>query len=100
MGKNMYRAQILLEPGQHEALAEIARREERSISDVVREIVHEWLSDHENDVLWQQRRQTLDKLTQLRLKIQEEHGIYEGDFVEEMRAERDTDIDRIWRGET
>jgi len=35
----MYRTQILLEPEQHALLAEIARQEKRSLSDVVREML-------------------------------------------------------------
>ncbi len=35
----MYRAQILLDPEQHKALAEIARQEKRSLSDVVRQML-------------------------------------------------------------
>jgi predicted DNA-binding ribbon-helix-helix protein len=35
----MYRTQILLEPGQHKILTEIARQEKRSLSDVIREMV-------------------------------------------------------------
>ena len=39
MAKRTQRTQLLLEPEQHHALAEIARKEGRSISDVVREMV-------------------------------------------------------------
>jgi hypothetical protein len=35
----MYRTQILLDPEQHKALAEIARQEKRSLSDVVRQML-------------------------------------------------------------
>ena len=35
----MHRTQLLLEPEQHQALAEIARKDGRSISDLVREMV-------------------------------------------------------------
>jgi hypothetical protein len=42
---NMYRAQILLDPEQHNALAEIARREKRSLSDLVREMLQEQLEE-------------------------------------------------------
>jgi hypothetical protein len=35
----MYRTQILLEPEQHKALAEIAHQEKRSLSDVVRRML-------------------------------------------------------------
>ena len=40
----MYRTQILLEPEQHKILTEIARREKRSLSDVVREMVDDQLA--------------------------------------------------------
>jgi predicted CopG family antitoxin len=39
MGERLYRTQVLLEPGQHRALAEIARSEGRSVSDVIRELI-------------------------------------------------------------
>jgi len=40
----MYRTQILLEPEQHKTLTEIARREKRSLSDVIREMVDEQIA--------------------------------------------------------
>ena len=99
MQRTKYRAQILLEPEQHEALVEVARSENRSISDIVREIVSEWLSNQENNILWQQRRETLERLTKMRLKIQEEHGIYEGNIIDKVRTEREEDLNRILRGD-
>jgi len=99
MGQTKYRAQILLEPEQHAALAEVAAREQRSISEVVRQIVAEWLAT-KNDMVQRQRElQALDELTKLRMKIQEKHGVYTGDLIDEARAERDADIERVWRGE-
>jgi predicted CopG family antitoxin len=41
----MYRTQILLEQEQHKALAEIAQREKRSLSDVVREMLQKQLEE-------------------------------------------------------
>ncbi|MEW5870662.1 MAG: ribbon-helix-helix protein, CopG family [Chloroflexota bacterium] len=41
----MYRTQILLEPEQHKALAEIAHREKRSLSDVVRTMLQQQLEE-------------------------------------------------------
>ena len=41
----MYRTQILLDPEQHQALAEIARREKRSVSDVVREMLRKQIEE-------------------------------------------------------
>jgi macrodomain Ter protein organizer (MatP/YcbG family) len=39
----MQRTQISLEPEQHKALTEIARREKRSLSDVLRQMIDEQL---------------------------------------------------------
>lgn len=43
-----HRTQILLEPEQHKALTEIAQREKRSLSDVVREMLEKQLEEHKN----------------------------------------------------
>ena len=42
----MYRTQILLDPEQHAALAAIAGREQRSLSDLVREMLRLQLEEH------------------------------------------------------
>ena len=94
-----YRAQILLKPEQHAALAEIAQNENRSISDLVREIMDWWLDQQDREEKLARELQALDELSQLRLTIQEKHGLYTGDLLEEARSERDEDIDRVWRGE-
>jgi len=99
MQQTKYRAQILLEPEQHNALAEVARRENRSISELMREIVNQWLSQQDDQRLWEQRMETLERLGQIRESIQQEYGVYQGDLIEEARADRDEDIDRVWRGE-
>ena len=41
----MHRTQILLEPEQHKVLTEIAQREKRSLSDVVREMLQKQLEE-------------------------------------------------------
>lgn len=43
MSKNAYKTQVMLEPEQHKALAEIAEREGRTIADRVREMVGQQL---------------------------------------------------------
>ena len=47
----MYRTQILLEPEQHKTLAEIARRENRSLSDVVREMLQKQVEERQKQDL-------------------------------------------------
>jgi Arc/MetJ-type ribon-helix-helix transcriptional regulator len=94
-----YRAQILLEPEQHAVLVEIAESEDRSLSDLMREIVADWLKQYNEIERRARELQALEKLTELRLHIQESHGIYTGDLIEEARAEQEEDQDRVWRGE-
>ena len=48
----LYRTQILLEKSQHETLAQIAREEHRSLSDIVREMV-------DRQLLYRQRHQMM-----------------------------------------
>ncbi len=99
MQPDKYRAQILLEPEQHAVLAQAARREERSISDLIREIVDQWLKQQDEQRLWEQCMQSLEHLNQIRERIQQEYGVYQGDLLESARAERDEDLNRVWRGE-
>jgi predicted CopG family antitoxin len=51
MSNTMFRAQIMLEPEQHDALTEIARREKRSVSDVVREMLRQQLAERKRQQL-------------------------------------------------
>lgn len=99
MAQTKYRAQILLEPEQHQALAEVASRENRSISDVVREIIREWLAAQDLEGQRQRELQALEELTQIRMMIQEKHGVYPANLVDQVRAEKDEEDERVWRGE-
>jgi predicted nucleic acid-binding protein len=89
MMSTLYRAQILLESDQHEALAEIAQQEGRSISDLVREIVRQHLNERDKKARKQREMQALEHLTQIRARLKEEHGIYEGDLLAEVKAEQE-----------
>jgi hypothetical protein len=94
-----YRAQILLEPEQHRTLAEIAEQEGRSISELVRESVQAYLVEREKETQWEREQRALDRLAEIRARIQERHGILDVDLVAEIREERDRDNERVWRGE-
>lgn len=48
----LYRTQILLEKSQHETLSEIAQKENRSLSEIVREMI-------ERELRYRQRRQLM-----------------------------------------
>lgn len=51
MAHTLTRTQILLEPEQHKSLQEIARREKRSFSDVVREMLDRQLAERKQQEL-------------------------------------------------
>jgi predicted DNA-binding protein len=93
----LYRAQVLLESEQHEALAAIAQQEGRSVSDLLREIVRQHLEDREARKL--DALQAVEKLTQIRESVQERYGTCPRDLVAEVRAEREEELERVRRGE-
>jgi len=96
---NMHRAQLLLEPEQHEALAEIAGREGRSISDLVREIVRQHLAERDEEGKKQAALEAIEELSGIRSRVREERGIYPGDPLAEVRAEWEENVGELWRGE-
>ena len=77
-GKYDVSRQILLEPQQHAALAEIAQPENRSISDVVREIVRVWLEGQDHEARLTRELTALEEVTGPRLAIQEERDSHWG----------------------
>lgn len=96
----LHRAQLLLESEQHQALAEIAEQEGRSISDLVREIVRQHLDERHQRAQQLTALQAIERLTQIRARLQEEHGMYQGDPLAEVRAEWDEGIERTWEGDS
>jgi predicted CopG family antitoxin len=99
MAERMVRTQILLEPNQHEELAEIAHREGRSVSDLVREIIREQLEQRRRmrDAEVKRHLDALDRIREHREAILARRGgkPLEKDVVEvinQMREERDAEI--------
>jgi predicted transcriptional regulator len=90
-----YRAQILLEPEQHKKLAEIAAREKRSVSDVVREAVAEYMVTQEKtreaqeDVFARIRRHHEEMLARRGGKPIEIDTV---ELINQMREERDNEL--------
>jgi len=94
----LYRAQLLLEAEQHQALAKIAEQEGRSISDVVREIVDQHLTERRQQTQQLTALQAIERLAQIRARLQEEHGLYRSDPLADVRAEWEEDVERLWQG--
>jgi len=90
------RTHILLEPEQQEALANIANREGRSISDLTREIVQEGIQQRQQAYASakKQRLQALERARQVRQAILDDHGgiplqLNLPEIIAELRDERD-----------
>ena len=60
MMTQLYRTQVLLERRQHESLQQLAAAEGRSMSEVIREAVAEYLVDHSKE---RKKQQALDALS-------------------------------------
>ena len=99
MADRLYRTQILLKPEQHAELAQIAKQEGRSISDVVREMIDNELERRKNaantDI--QRRLAALDRIQQHRAEILARRGgkpidIDVVELINQMRDERDAEI--------
>jgi hypothetical protein len=93
MPENFHRAQILLKPEQHAALAHIASQNSRSISDVAREIVD--LGLEYRRLKTEERLRALDNLDRLRSKIAERKGEFKDNLVAAARNDREKQVDRI-----
>ena len=87
----LYRAQIPLKLEQHQALAEIAQDEGSSLSALVREIVHQYLAAQEQKARTRRELQAIEALRRTRLRLREQHGVYQTDLIGETRAERNQD---------
>jgi hypothetical protein len=93
----MHRAQILLEADQHQKLAEIARRESSSISEIVREAVSQWLDERSEGEVLRRRLETLEQVVQHRQAVLARRGgkPLEIDLtatIEQIREERDGEL--------
>ncbi len=96
MSERKYRAQILLDPEQHRALVEIARREGRSLSDLVREMLWRQLERRGQALSPEVRRRldALERIRQHRAELLRRRGgkplqIDVVEMIRQMRGERD-----------
>lgn len=99
MADRLQRTQILLEPEQHRALAELASVEGRSISDLVRELIAEQLAQRAQDRAAQRRRQLagLEAIRGHREAIRQRRGAETGlpdpsSLIDQLREERDAEL--------
>jgi hypothetical protein len=95
----MHRAQILLDPQQHRALRDIAKRQGRSISSVVREMISDQLvrMREEQDSQVRNHLAVIDRIRDHKMAELDKRGsrpiaVDIAKIIEENRAERDGSI--------
>lgn len=84
------RTQILLEPEQHKDLQSLAAAEDRSMSELVREAVADYLT--RKDYQRSQWQETLAEMIKIRAEIEAEYGILSADFILGDREEREEEL--------
>jgi predicted DNA-binding ribbon-helix-helix protein len=99
MSARLHRTQILLEPEQHRMLSKIAEAEQRSMSELVRELVDIELArrDQESAATKQRQLAALEQIRRHREEILAKRGgmplnMAVVDLIDENRSERDGDI--------
>jgi hypothetical protein len=95
----LYRAQVLLERKQHEALQALAAAEGRSMSEIIREAVAEYLAEQDEERDLQDWERTLEELTQIREGIRAKFGTLNDDFILRDREEREEELWQRMMGE-
>lgn len=100
MTQPLHRTQVLLEPQQHQELTRIAAREDRSLSDLLREIVRRDLERRGTDEerVKQERREAIEQIRQMRREMfaQMPAGAPSLDVEEIIRQNREERDDEIW----
>ena len=92
----MNRTQLLLEDDQNLRLREMASRQGKSISEVLRQILNEYFSKLDREAQ-EEALKALAELDQIRERNVAEYGIYEGNPVDEARQERERQMEDTWK---
>ena len=104
MSERLYRAQILIEQRQHKTLAQIARQEGRSMSDVARELIRLGLEARNDtpEMRWRRRDRALERAAELNSAILRRRGgrPFDANVAELIRSMREERVDNIIRGLT
>lgn len=100
MTQPLHRTQVLLEPQQHQELTRIAAREDRSLSDLLREIVRNELERRQTDEerLKQERREAIEQIREHRKErlAKLPPDAPQLDYVEVIRQAREERADELW----
>lgn len=89
----LHRAQILLDDSQHRELERLSHDTGRSMSELVREMMNEYLTRASEDESLRRSLAALDELAELRSRIESKHGRLPASLLDELREERDAQWD-------
>lgn len=92
----MNRAQLLLDEAQDRRLREMASRQGKSISEIVRQILDEYFAQQDRKEQ-EEALAALAELDQIREKATAEYGVYGGEPVHEAREERERQVEEAWK---
>lgn len=100
MTQTLHRTQVLLERQQHRELSRIADEEDRSLSDLLREIVRQELARRKADEerVWQERREAMQRIRRHRREWLADlpPDAPKLDVTEIIRQNREERDDQIW----
>lgn len=88
----LFRAQILLDETQHDELERLARESGRSMSDLVRGIMADYLARASQEEAVRDSLTAVDQLSELRQQIERKHGCLPTSFLDDLREERDLEV--------
>ncbi len=85
--------QLLLEQDQYEAVARLARTQQRPVTEILREFVQLGLSQLEQGR--QRKLDALRELNELRGELESRFGTYPGDPVRDARVDRERQMEAV-----
>jgi hypothetical protein len=88
----LYRAQLLLDETQHDELERLARESGRSMSELAREIMADYLARASKEESVRRSLTAVDQLAGFRQRIEREHGCLPASFLDDLREQRDAEI--------
>jgi plasmid stability protein len=91
----MNRTQLLLDDEQDRRLREMAARQNKSLSETLRQILDEYFAEQDRRTR-EEALKTLDKLDRIREEATAKYGLFEGEPVHEAREERQRQAEDVW----
>jgi predicted SpoU family rRNA methylase len=96
MKTQLLRAQVMLEPEDYERLLSLANEQKKSLSETIREVVLRYLDELERQEQ-EQFRKSLEELRRIREENAARYGVYQGDLINEVREERERQMEDVWK---